>query len=444
MNCDILIRGCTVLNEAFEFEQARSVAISGAKIAAIMAAGEDGAWQAQTVIDAGGKLLMPGLIDGHTHVSQQLLRGRTTDEYPMIWTRILVPFESNLSPDDIEASTRLACLEMIKAGITSFADAGGVHMHKAADAVLESGMRAAIARSTMDIGANIPAIMKESASDHMRHTEELYNAYNGKGDDRVKIWFGMRQVMTCSPELIRMTAQRAKELNTGIHAHLCEHRDEVSFCLQNYKMRPAEFLDDVGALGPNMIAAHCVALSEKDITLLAKRDVKVVHCPMANLSSHGFPKVPSILEAGLSVGVGNDGASGVALDLFGQLRILKYAVAAYWGLPIFDPVSLPTKNLLHMATAGGAAAIGQADKLGKIAEGALADVILVDITAPHFAPTQNLAHTLVASATGRDVTHTIINGKLVMKDREVLTLDESAVIAKATEHMAAVVKRANI
>ncbi len=185
---------------------------------------------------------MPGFVDAHTHTCQQLLRGRLADEYPMIWTRFLVPFESTLTPDDVYWSAKLACLEMIRSGTTSFADSGGVHMHRAADAVIESGMRAAIARSTMDMGGEICSAMKESAEDAIARTEELYRNYHGAGDGRVEIWFALRQVMTCSPELVRRTAEKAAEYSTGIHAHLCEHRDEVRFCLERYRKRPAEFL----------------------------------------------------------------------------------------------------------------------------------------------------------------------------------------------------------
>lgn len=439
---DILFENISVFNEGWQLETSRDIAVQGGRIQKISKHTEG--TQARQVIDGTGKLLMPGFVDAHTHVCQQLLRGRTTDEYPMIWTRFLVPFESSLTPQDVRVSTQLACLEMIKAGITSFADAGGVYMDEAAQVVSESGIRAALCRSTMDMGANIPDGMKEPVDSHMRHTEELYNRWHGKADGRIDIWFGLRQVMTCSPALVRETAQQAKRLKTGIHAHLCEHRDEVSFCLQNYGRRPAEFLDDCGALGPNLLTAHNVALSESDITLLAKREVKVVHCPQANLSNHGFPKTPRILEAGCQVGIGNDGASSVALDMFEQLRVLKNAVLAFWGLPVFDPVVLPTGALLKMSAQGGAAAMGKAGVLGRIEEGWQADMITIDLQQPHFIPSQNMAHTLVACGSGRDVCDVVVNGKLLMKNRQVLTLDEEKILHISRQHMKDIIKRANI
>ena len=441
-NCDILIQNCVILNEEFRVKENCCVAIRDGCILNMDAAPKD--YIATDMIDGSGKLLMPGFVDGHTHVCQQLLRGRTTDEYPMVWTRILVPFESNLTEEDVRISANLACLEMIKAGITSFADSGGVHMHEVAQVVARSGMRAAIARSVMDSGNGIPASMKESIADHMRHNEELYKEWHGKEDGRIEIWYGLRQVMTCSPELVRETVAQAKEKQTGIHAHLCEHKDEVSFCLQNYKRRPAEFLDDCGALGPDLLTAHNVTLSESDITLLAKRGVKLIHCPQANMHSHGFPKTPRILEAGCSVGIGNDGASSVALDHFEQLRVLRAAVSAYWGLPVFDPVVLPTEALLKMSSAGGAAALKKSNTLGKLVAGYRADLILLNLNQPHFSPTQNLAHTLVSCGSGRDVTDTIIDGKIIMRDRQVLTMDEERILTESRTYMESIVRRAGI
>ena len=163
-NCDILIRSCQVLNPDMSISGTCSVAIDHTMIVKIGPAEEmDREYDAKELLDGRGKLLMPGLVDGHTHTCQQLLRGRVSDEYPMVWTRFLVPFESNLKPEDSYISGQLACVEMIKSGTTSFADSGGVHMERVADAVVESGMRAAIAKSTMDMGNAITGAMKETA-----------------------------------------------------------------------------------------------------------------------------------------------------------------------------------------------------------------------------------------------------------------------------------------
>ena len=442
-NYDIVIKNCQVLRPDMTISGECSVAIKDSWIRKIGSAEEiAAAGTAAQTLDGKGKLLMPGLVDGHTHTCQQLLRGRVADEYPMIWTRFLVPFESNLQPEDSYVSGQLACLEMIKNGTTAFAESGGVHMDRVADAVIESGMRAAIAKSTMDMGNAITGAMKETAQEAIDNTIDLYKRYQGAGDGRIDIWFAIRQVMTCSRELISMVGENAKKYHTGIHAHLCEHKDEVSFCLQNYKKRPAQFLEEMGILGPNLLTAHNVMLSDADISIMAERGVKIIHCPRANLANHGFPKTPQILEAGASVGLGCDGAAPSNLDLFDEIKVLRYAMIGYWGLPSFNPVVMPCAKLLEMATQGGANAIGHGDILGTVEEGKKADLILLNIDQPHILPTQNLVNTIVDAASGHDVTDSIINGKLVMKDREVLTLDEEKILFEADRHMKEIVKRA--
>ena len=442
-NYDIVIKNCQVLRPDMTISGECSVAIKDSWIRKIGSAEEIAAvGTAAQTLDGKGKLLMPGLVDGHTHTCQQLLRGRVADEYPMIWTRFLVPFESNLQPEDSYVSGQLACLEMIKNGTTAFAESGGVHMDRVADAVIESGMRAAIAKSTMDMGNAITGAMKETAQEAIDNTIDLYKRYQGAGDGRIDIWFAIRQVMTCSRELISMVGENAKKYHTGIHAHLCEHKDEVSFCLQNYKKRPAQFLEEMGILGPNLLTAHNVMLSDADISIMAERGVKIIHCPRANLANHGFPKTPQILEAGASVGLGCDGAAPSNLDLFDEIKVLRYAMIGYWGLPSFNPVVMPCAKLLEMATQGGANAIGHGDILGTVEEGKKADLILLNIDQPHILPTQNLLNTIVDAASSHDVTDSIINGKLVMKDREVLTLDEEKIMFEADRHMKEIIKRA--
>ena len=192
------------------------------------------------------------------------------------------------------------------------------------------------------------------------------------------------------------------------------------------------------------MTAHNVLLSEHDITLMAQKDVKVIHCPRSNFSNHGFPKTPRMMECGMNIGIGCDGASNVSLDMFEEMRILKHGIISYWGLPIFDPVAMPMKDLLKMATIGGAAAMGHGEEIGIIEEGRKADLILVDIHQPHLFPSQNLVNTLVAAGRGSDVTDSVINGKLVMKDRQVLTIDEEKVLSDSFQHMKEIIRRAGI
>ena len=419
---DLIIKNCSVMMPDFSIKKEQDILIQDSFIVKIT--DTDDGYESKEVLNGKNKLVMPGLVDGHTHTCQQLLRGRTANEYPMVWTRILVPYESSLTPEDCYWSAKLACLEMIKSGTTAFAESGSTHMGDVANAVIESGMRAALARSTMDIGDAIPDCMKESSELNILHTEALYDKYQGTGDGRVDIWFAIRQVMTCSPELIREIGKEARRLKTGIHAHLCEHKDEVSFCLQHYQKRPAEFLDDMGVLGPNLLTAHNVVLSERDIDLLGERNVKLIHCPRANYANHGFPKTPRILQNNMSLGLGCDGASRPN--------------------PIFDPDIICAKDLLKMVTVGGARALQHEAELGTIEEGKKADLITINLMQPHLTPTHNLLNTLVDCAAEHDVTDSVINGKIVMRDRNVLTMNEEEIIKECSKRMKQIAERSGI
>lgn len=439
---DLVIKDCSVMMPDFSIKKGQDILINNSMIAEIVDTGID--YESKEMIYGKNKLVMPGFIDGHTHTCQQLLRGRTANEYPMVWTRILVPYESSLTPEDCYFSAKLACLEMIKSGTTAFAESGSTHMEDVAEAAIESGMRAAIARSTMDMGSDIPDSMKESAEKNIIHTEELYEKYQGTGEGRVDIWFAIRQVMACSPELIKEIGMEARHLKTGIHAHLCEHKDEVSFCLQHYQKRPAEFLDDMGVLGPNLITAHNVVLSERDIDLLGENNVKLIHCPRANYANHGFPKTPRILQNRMSLGLGCDGASRPNLSLFAEMKHLLYGTMAFWGLPIFDPDIICAKDLLKMVTVGGAKALQHETMLGTIEVGKKADLITINLMQPHLTPTHNLLNTLVDCASEHDVMDSVINGKIVMKDREVLTMNEEEVINECSKRMKQIAERSGI
>lgn len=445
MEINLLIENCSYINSDFEIVKNQSIAIDQTEIIEVGDVSRiKEKYTPKSIINGKGKLCMPGLIDAHTHTCQQLLKGRTMDEYPMIWSRILVPFEGNLNGEDVYISAQMSCLEMIKSGTTAFADAGGVHMHKVAEAAIESGMRAAITKSSIDTGDFLPDSMKQPPETILEDIEDLYKEYNGAGDDRIHIWFGIRQVMSCSPELIKQAAELAKKYNTGLHAHLAEHRDEVRYCLENYKMRPVEFLDSLGALGPNLLTAHNVIYSENELEILNERNVKVVHCPRVNFSSHGFPKTPRMIQMDMPIGIGSDGASSSNLSLFDEIRVFRSGLHAYWGLPVFDPVVLPAVELIKMITVGGAKALQFEKVKGELSVGNKADLTLIDIDQPHITPTNNLIGTIVESATSKDVEDVIINGKIVMKDREILTLDEERIMYESKLRMESTIQKAGI
>lgn len=426
MEYDILIKNCTMLDENLEPIPRRNIGVRGGKIAAI--GNGEVLGPAGETIDGGGKLFMPGLVDGHSHICQQFLRGRILDELPMIWTRIMLPFESTLTADLVEAQAQLACLEMIKSGTVAFADAGGRFMERVADTVLGSGLRAALTCSTIDAG-NAPPTMKATAEENISRNTELFRQYHNAGDGRISIFFSVRSMLSCSETLTRQVFETAAKLGTGVHAHISEYPNEVNSCLEHHRMRPLEYLASLGLLGPRFLAAHGILLSEDEIDLAAKHGVKVVHCPFSN-SGKGVPPTPQLLRRGVCVGLGTDGAAHGGLSLWNEMKIFRCVMNAHTGVPSANPLIMPAKTLLKMATQGSAAALGL-QQSGVLLKGYAADLISIDLRQPHITPSGNLTNTLLETVNAGDVADMIVNGKLVMRDRTVLTMDEKAVLDRA-------------
>jgi 5-methylthioadenosine/S-adenosylhomocysteine deaminase len=444
INCDIIIRNCQLLTESYKIIEDKSIAINDSKILEIDDTKViDEKYSSKETLEGKGKLFMPGLIDAHMHTCQQFLRGRIMDEYPMIWKRIMVPFESNLTEKDVSLGAELSCLEMIKSGTTSFADAGGLHMHKVAEAVINSGLRAAITCSTMDLGDFVPNNMKFNENDAIQNNVKLYKDFHGQGDGRLEVWFSLRSLLTCSPSLTVKVFENAKMFNTGVHVHMNEYINEISYCLENYRKRPMEFLESLGVLGPKFLSAHSILLSENEIDIIKNYDVKVVHCPISN-SGKGTPKTTRLLQSGVSVGLGTDGTAHAGVSLFNEIKVFRSLMHANHGANICDPVIMPASKLLEMVTLGGAKAILHENDLGVLKAGKKADIISIDVDQPHITPTHNMVNTIVEVVTNHDVRDMIVDGKLVMKNREVMTLDEERIMYMSKSVLKEVAVRAGI
>ncbi|MGM0900564.1 MAG: amidohydrolase family protein [Bacillota bacterium] len=441
---DLIIKDCSILTADFEIKHNQSIVIKDTKILAIDEARviHEG-YKALSWIDGKGKLFMPGFVDAHMHTCQQLLKGRIADEYPMIWTRIMVPFESNLREQDVQISAQLSCLDMIKNGTTAFIDAGGTYMHKVAESAVQSGLRATITCSTMNSGHQIPDNMKSTSEELLKRNTQLFEEFNGSGDGRLNVWFSLRSIISCTPDLITKVFEKAKELKTGVQAHMNEYPNEISFCLENFQKRPLEFLESLGVLNSNFLSAHSILLSENEMDILKEYGVKVVHCPISN-AGKGIPKTPSLLQKGISVGIGTDGAAHSGLSLLDEMKTMKSLMRASWGTPIFDPLVMPAKKLVEMATIGGAKAMMQEKQFGSLEVGKKADMIGIHIDQPHIQPTHNLVNSLVESVNSTDVSDVIVNGKVIMKNREVLTLDEEKIMFESKLAMESMSLRAGI
>lgn len=430
--CDLMITDAAVLLPDGTVQSGQTIEVKDGKIYSIRPFRDsDMPGAAENQISGKGKLVMPGLADCHMHTGQQLLKGKVLDELPMIWTRIMLPFESTLTEEKMELSASLAALEMIKSGTTAFVDAGSYHMEAAAEVYVRSGLRGLLSASTMD-EKGLPASIAQNADEAVAQTDRLYDRYHGKGN--LKVAYSLRSLISCSEELIRKTAERAKERGAKLQAHMNEYAGEVNFSLTNRRMRPFEYLDSLGVLNGDFLAAHCLLLSEREKEILAERDAKVCHCPFSNCGK-GAPDTPSLREKGICVGLGTDGAAHGGLSLWNEMKIFRSVMNVEYGSRLNEPAVMPAKNILKMATENGYRFMGEDG--GRIEIGKKADLITVNMMQPHLFPTGNPVNTLLECVTAADVCDSIVNGKVLMRDRKVLTLDEEKILAEAMQFTAA-------
>lgn len=381
------------------------------------------------VLEGVGKLLMPGLCDSHMHTGQQLLKGRILDELPMIWTRIMLPFESTLDEKKMELSAKLAALEMIRSGTTAFVDAGSYYMESAADVYIKSGLRGLLSASTMD-DASLPDSIRQTAEEAVAQTDRLYEAYNGKGN--LKVAYSLRSLISCSEELIEKAGTHARERDAILQAHMNEYPNEVNYFLQKKQMRPLEYLESLGVLDENFLAAHSILLSENEKEILKKYQVNVCHCPFSNCGK-GIPDTPALLQKNVNVGLGTDGAAHGGLSLWNEMKIFRSVMNVGRGVPVGEAAIMPAKTVIRMATENGYKAMHV--KGGRIEPGQAADFITIDLRRPHLYPTGNLVNTLLECVTAADVCDTVTAGKILMKNHVVLTLDEEKILSEAEAYM---------
>jgi 5-methylthioadenosine/S-adenosylhomocysteine deaminase len=367
-------------------------------------------------------LIMPGLVNTHTHAAMSCFRGLADDLPLMDWlTRHIFPREARLTKEIVYHSTLLSLCEMIKSGATSCNDMY-LFTKEAARAAADAGMRAWIGEGFFDF----PSPCYGELENGFAYVEELFSEYENNG--LINITVCPHAVYTCSPALLQRAAALAERKNALLHIHLAETRDEVKNCVERYGRSPVRHLEDLGLLDERTVAAHCVMLDEEEIALLARRGVKVAHCPESNMKlASGIAPVQKMLNHGLRVGIGTDGsASNNDADMFGEMS----TAAKLHKARDFDPTAMSAETALRAATLGGAEVLGAADKIGSIAVGKKADMIMLDMRQPHLCPLHNPVSQLVYAAKGGDVIHSVINGQVVMRDRQLTTLDEAAILAE--------------
>jgi len=382
-------------------------------------------FKAERTINAEGMVAMPGMINCHTHLAMTLLRGVAEDQELSKWLKETVwPLEAKLKAEDVYHGALLGCLEMIKSGTTCFADMY-FHEDAVARAVKEAGLRAVLAQGIIE------GEEKSRGEKMLGEAVEFARKYQGYANGRVQVRLGPHAVYTCSPELLAEARNAASKLGIGLHIHLAESKEMKEWVKANYGSTEVDLLNRTGFLGPDVLAAHCVHLSKREIRLLAKRGVKVSHNPVANMKlAQGAARVKELIDAGVKVGIGTDGpASNNSLDMFESVK----TAALLQKFAYRDPTVLPARKALRMATVEAAEVLSLERLVGSIEAGKRADIILVDFRKPHLTPTHDFYANLVYSARGSDVDTVIVDGKVLMENREVKTLDEEEVIEKAAK-----------
>jgi len=394
-------------------------------------------YSSDVVLNAKGKVIMPGLINCHQHTQQSLMKSLVYGELlgPSIYTEICKPFEIALTKKEAYISALLSCIESIKAGVTCLTDPGAYPVEEIANAVKETGMRAILSKWLYepDVESEVSYLLPATLKDSLKFLKK----WNGKADGRIRVWFAPF-IMTNTDEEFLKTKELAEKYGVGVQTHLSQVREEVDYSLKKWQKRPVEHLEDIGFLGPNVLTAHMIFLSDKEIDILKRHDVKVVHCPTWQ---PGYAKVPLMLERGLTVSLGCDTHSS---DIFDMMRIASFIHRYHWGAPYEDVLALPAERVLEMATVNGARSLLLEKEIGSISQGKKADLIIINFKKPHLTPSHDVVSDLAELTFGSDVETVIIDGIVVMKDRIIKTVNEEEILKKVNELCPLVLKRAKI
>jgi cytosine/adenosine deaminase-related metal-dependent hydrolase len=402
-------------------------------------------------IDASRKLVIPGLIDCHVHLAQALIRGCADDVSLLDWLgKYVWPLQGNFDAEDGRVSAKLCMLEMIKSGTTSFIESM-THTRYGFDGIAkaleESGMRGCLAKTIMDTPAYgrkqmMHEGMIEDGERSLNETITMYDRWNGKGNGRISVWFGPRSLGACSKALYEKISEEAAKRKAGITMHLCEVKEDLRYARRKFKKSPVAFANEVGLLTPRTVLAHAVWLTDRDIATLSKTRTNISHCPSSNTKlASGIARVPEMLKKGVNVAMGCDG--GPSNNSYDMIREMKLAAYIH-KVRLSDPMTMPAETVLGMATVHGARAIGMQDKLGTLEPGKLADIVLVNLDSVHMVPNNNHVSDLVYAGSGTDVDTVIIDGRIVMENRGVKTLDEREIIGQARERASALLDRTGL
>lgn len=430
------------MNASNQVYASGSLLVEGDRILAVGTVDESQVRGDAEVIDLHGKYLLPGFVNTHVHTSQQISRGVGDDVDFITWLhKRMWPFESNMTEEDSYVSTLMCCLEQIRAGVTSFAEPGGQFVSGMARAVTEAGLRAKLAKSVMDCGEGLPEIWQRTTEEELDQQIDDLNKYHNTADGRVQVWFGLRTIFNNTDGLIVKTKELADKYGVGVHMHVAEAKSEIEYTQAVYGEPTVTHLHKLGVLDKNLLAVHTVWLTNEEIDLFKKYDVKVSHNPASAMRVLGFAKIPQMLEKKVCVSIGTDGASSSnRMDMVDEMWLTSL-IHKGWRL---DSTVVPSEDILCMATKNGARALLDEDVYGSLEPGKKADLIVINPHGPSMMPVNDRIAALVTAMHSSNIESTMCDGKWLMKERKILTLDEEAILKEAQERSEAIYKRAGI
>lgn len=395
------------------------------------------------IVDVTGKLILPGLINTHVHLNQQLGRGLADDVDLLTWLRQRVwPYESNMTEEDVYVGALACCAELIRSGVTCFAEAGGHGINAMAEAVTKAGLRGILSRSTMDTGEGLPPSWVEPTETCLQKQINHLENWHHKADGRLKYWFNIRTIFNASDLLLTETKKLADQYKVGIHMHVAEIEEEVRFVKETRGATTAEHLGKLGILDHNFLSVHTVWLTDHELELYKQHNVKVSHNPGAAMKVVlGFAKIPEMIEKGICVAIGTDGApSNNRMDMFNEMHLTSLI---HKGRTL-NPKVVPAYQVLEMATINGAKALLYDQEIGSLEVGKKADIIIVNPNEIDSLPLHHPIGNLVYSMNSRNVESSMCNGEWIMKNRQLVHINEEELIKQVKNHSKKIIKRAGI
>ena len=395
------------------------------------------------VIEAEGCAVLPGFVQTHIHLCQTLFRGAADDLSLIDWLKKRVwPMEAAHTRESIRASAQLGIAELIKGGTTCTLTMETVrHTEEVLRVVEETHFRATVGKCMMDKGDDVPGELHEDTRESIRESVALIEGWHGKADGRIRCCFAPRFAISCTNELLSEVSHLSRKHEVMIHTHASENKNECEIVERENGQRNIAYLDSLGISGAHVMLAHCVHLEVEEMEILTRTKTNVAHCPSSNLKlGSGVARIAEMLARQIPVSLGADGAAcNNRLDMFTEMR-----TAALLQKLAHGPEVLPAARALRMATIDGARALGLGKEIGTLEVGKRADVIVVDLNRPHSSPASDVVSALVYSAQPSDVTNTIIDGRIVMREGKLLTLDEASVIDDANREARSLASRAGL